>query len=544
MPHCQLTYLNMNLNLTTNKNNYFDCVKCDQGYVLLEEDGKIKCFNKNFIDALNPDICEIFTNLGTNDKPKYSCSICREQTLTRVTYQNNNTAFCQYRKRFPELDNCTEAVMIIENDGSIKHNCTECVEDNVLYLNKDRNMHYCKYKHYEKECVVKYCKSCVPGNNYFCQVCLPADYEVSALTGGCVKKMDKEPEVYFKDLFRFKLNQYKQIGGRMMYGPFLSMRGLTNSQINTGHAFLILLSFKLNNMGNNRNLEEQKSVNAYCQIVESLDETDGEPNIADFDCIGDTDEEEELNGYDLDNIEESPDYNGTSIFEQSNLKELVQNTNLKELHLKNKTTFTLEEIINLAIFNLDEVKNITSNNYHFDFTLDGKLNKDLNEQSFDVKIPLNKIEDKTVQCKFNIKTNKTASLKCDFNLEEYKNTYQNFSLKVTEVSDTSNTPIYLSRINEVNLIHEENGKEEEEDDDDGNKKVIIIVVVVVVSVAVVSGGSGLGFFLYRRKKNKNLINNEYPSKNGNIMPKNEISNRNNNLIPESGTQRKIIPFQQ
>ena len=173
------------------------------------------------------------------------------------------------------------------------------------------------------------------------------------------------------------------------------------------------------------------------------------------------------------------------------------------MHLKNKTTFTLEEIINLAIFNLDEVKNITSNNYHFDFTLDGKLNKDLNEQSFDVKIPLNKIEDKTVQCKFNIKTNKTASLKCDFNLEEYKNTYQNFSLKVTEVSDTSNTPIYLSRINEVNLIHEENGKEEEEeDDDDGNKKVIIIVVVVVVSVAVVSGGSGLGFFLYRRKKIK------------------------------------------
>ena len=53
-------------------------------------------------------------------------------------------------------------------------------------------------------------------------------------------------------------------------------------------------------MGNNRNLEEQTSVNAYCQIVESLDETDGEPNIADFDCIGDTDEEEDLTAADPD----------------------------------------------------------------------------------------------------------------------------------------------------------------------------------------------------------------------------------------------------
>ena len=64
-----------------------------------------------------------------------------------------------------------------------------------------------------------------------------------------------------------------------MHGPFFSLRGLTNSQINTGHAFLVYLTFKLENPGRNRNLEETKSVKTYCQIVESCDETDGEPNI-------------------------------------------------------------------------------------------------------------------------------------------------------------------------------------------------------------------------------------------------------------------------
>ena len=74
---------------------------------------------------------------------------------------------------------------------------------------------------------------------------MPADYEVSPLTGGCVKKMEKPPEVYFKDIFRYQVNQFKQIGEKIMHGPFFSLRGLTNSQINTGHAFLVYLTFKL-----------------------------------------------------------------------------------------------------------------------------------------------------------------------------------------------------------------------------------------------------------------------------------------------------------
>ena len=61
------------------------------------------------------------------------------------------------------------------------------------------------------------------------------------------KKTDKVPAVSFKDIFRLKLNQEKLIGGKTIRGPFLSIRGLTSSQINTGHTFLVYLTFILQN---------------------------------------------------------------------------------------------------------------------------------------------------------------------------------------------------------------------------------------------------------------------------------------------------------
>ena len=234
LSHCKLAFLNAN--------NRYECAQCDNGYVLFEEGGQIKCFNKEYIDAMNPDLCEVFINIGTDDKPVYSCAKCRKNeyevelsgaSIIRITYQENNTAICHHRKYYEFLDNCTEITHYVGESGD-KYNCTECIDDNIVYYHKDTNTNICRYKFYEKECVVKYCKTCMPGNNYFCSLCLPADYEVNPLTGGCVKKMEEAPEVYFKDIFRYQLNQYKQIGEKVMHGPFFSLRGLTNSQINTG----------------------------------------------------------------------------------------------------------------------------------------------------------------------------------------------------------------------------------------------------------------------------------------------------------------------
>ena len=454
LPHCEMAFLN--------NNNHFECKKCSKGFVLLKENNQVKCFNTDFIPAKNPYLCQIYENLGTEDRPKFSCVSCEssqneekyeDQMYTRITYQNNNTAFCEYRHKNNSLENCTEAEMIVDNNN-IKLNCLKCIEDNIIYHHNDSDYHICRYKYYEKECVVKYCKTCVLGNNYFCSQCLPADYEVNPLTGGCLLKLEKTPAVYFKDIFRLKFNQYKQIGGRLLYGPFLSFRGLTNSQINTGHAFLILLSFKLHYARTNRYLEEEKIVETYCLINENQDETDGDPNLVDFDCIGDTEEEESFVDYKLSSIKESTD-NNTGMLEGSNLDELAEETDLANLDKKEKTTFELKNFVDLAVFLPDNVSNITSKDYHFDLNLNGKLNKNFSQQSLDVQIPLNPIKDKKVECNFNILEDQNAVLKCDIELEEYKDNFSEFYFKVTEIKDSNEKSIYLSRINEVRFIHEE-----------------------------------------------------------------------------------------
>jgi hypothetical protein len=95
-------------------------------------------------------------------------------------------------------------------------------------------------------------------------------------------------------------------------------------------------------------------------------------------------------------------------------------------------------------------------------------------------------------------------------------------LKVTEITDSSNNPIYLSRLNEVNLIHEE---------DDSNNK-WLIAVIVIVSVVVVAGGVALGIFLckrYKKKKMQNLnIDNPFGKDKGN-----NIKEFNYDEVPDS-----------
>ena len=82
------------------------------------------------------------------------------------------------------------------------------------------------------------------------------------------------------------MNQHKEINGKEIEGPRLILRGLTNSQINTGHAILIYLIFKLYQPRNNRNLEEVIKVPTICEIIDSVNETNNEANIVEYDCIG------------------------------------------------------------------------------------------------------------------------------------------------------------------------------------------------------------------------------------------------------------------
>ena len=93
------------------------------------------------------------------------------------------------------------------------------------------------------------------------------------------------PSITWKDIFRLELNSEKEINGRNIHGPKLYLRGITNSQINTGHAFLIYLTFKLRQTRYIRNLEETTKIEAICEVVNEVEETKNDTNIVEYTFI-------------------------------------------------------------------------------------------------------------------------------------------------------------------------------------------------------------------------------------------------------------------
>ena len=549
--------INLNLENIANcqevtlNNNKFYCSKCSKNFILLKENNNdIKCVSENFISTTNSalnSLCQESINLGTENKPIYTCQKCKvddyvytyKNTLsgnysyeklvfacedkctkeyqgkyvnkcyedcinrkpsyskviciTKIIYEDNNTAFCQDSSSYEMLENCTEATMKKEN-GVINFNCTKCIEDNILKYHEDTNSYYCKYKYFEKKCVVKYCKKCRADNNYFCESCLPTNYEPSPVTGTCIKKTEKVSAVTFKDIFRLQMNQQDNINGRDIYGPSLMMRGLTNSQINTGHAFLIYMVFKIQYTRNNRVLEEDKKYPTICRILDSVDESD-EVNMVEFSCVvnGTEEENEELSNSKLSNIQEEENGN-SGVLGNSNLNDLVAESDIENLDKKDKPSYNITNYLKTVTFsiNKEDLHNQISNNYKYDFTINGKLNKELSPISFETKLDLAEVKDKKADCKFNIKNDKNADLNCKVNLEEYKGKFDTFSFKVTEIGPDEN-PIYLAKINEILLTHQE------------KKNYTILIVCLVIAFLVVVG-IGVAIFCFIKKK-KNLKKN-------------------------------------
>ena len=384
-------------------------------------------------------------------------------------------------------------------------------------------------------------------NNYFCESCLPTDYEPSPITGTCVKKTPKVPAITWKDIYRLQMNQQKQINGRDVYGPSLTLRDLTNSQINTGHSFLIYLTFKVLYTDRNRILEEEKKIPTICEIVDSVDESEDEVNVVEYNCIGNLtqDENEELNEGLEDN---GNDDNGNANVKITKIEEgdkdnkgILGNSNLNEIASKNienldkeKPTYSLANYLKTVTFLIDNIENQTSSDNNFDFTLSGQLTKELAAKKFETQLDLAEIENKKASCAFEIKENKTADLSCQVNLEEYKEYYNNFSFKVKDIEtpDQDKDHIYLAKINEILLIHEEQEKEEEEEEEK-KKTYLTIIAAVVPSVAVV--GVALWVIIYCIKKKKNI---------GNLVSSNCPRSQNNFKFDNSGAEsEKRIEFQ-
>ena len=142
------------------------------------------------------------------------------------------------------------------------------------------------------------------------------------------------------------MNQQRSISGRPIYGPSLMLRGLTNSQINTGHAFLVYMTFKIKYNRNNRFLEEEKKIPTICQVVDSVDETDDEVNVVEYDCIGNLTEyenEELMNSNSKLNSLEEDNSDNSGVLENSNFNDLAKETDIDNLETKEKPTYTLDK---------------------------------------------------------------------------------------------------------------------------------------------------------------------------------------------------------
>ena len=540
--------------ITFDENGKYYCSKCFDNYILLKDNNGERCVNNNFIITPKPGLlnyCKDSINIGTEDKPRHSCNKCivndiltqeqREKgiTITKITYSENSTSFCNISEGYNILENCSEALRKIDNEGNEIFTCNKCEKENKFIYVADRNLTICQYIKYDKKCMVKDCKTCKNGNNYFCSKCLLDNYEVNPASGSCVKKTEKPPIITWKDIFRFELNSKLIVNGQTIYGPSLMIRGISNDQINPGHAFLILLTFSVKYTRNleegEQNLNEDTILNVptLCQAVDNYDETKNEINIVDYQCIGNRTGEDQFkeNEVSLKNIEENNTV--SDYLSKTNFEEMVANVDLDIITNKTTSSFTLSMASEIVTFEMEDIVNQKSNNYIYDFTIYGKINKDLKKQTIKGKIKFVEIKNATGDCEINIREKRNADIKCYINLEKYPEN-KVVSIKTMEIQNKENT-IYLSKFNDIKLIHEDEEKEEEKRKTDFIKIALIILAIVLVIVII------LVVFFIKKALSKKIItrditsseNQKYNEKNGEFKSK--------DIFTQSTTTKRAYP---
>ena len=507
--------------VSKNNSKDYKCTKCFENYNDLYDKNRDEklCVNNEFLLTPKPETlkyCKKSINMGTEDKPKHSCEKCiendiltqeqREQgiSFTKFTYSENETSFCDINNNYYKygiLENCSEARRIKNEEGNLLINCTKCIDENKFIYKIDLDLKICTYFFYSKYCMVKNCRTCKYGNNYFCSQCLFDNYEVNPATGSCVKKLPKEPAISWKDMFRLELNSKTLLNSHNLTGSSVYLRGISGNQFNTGHAFKINLVFDYKYNRNLRNIEENDietkeiKIPSYCQIIEHTDEVKNKVNLIDYFCFANRTGEDEIRETDirLKKIEVSHDDNleNSEFIEFSNFEDMISELNIDELKDKDTSSFTLRKFNNVTVFEMDEVVDQKSENYTFDFIIYGRINKELEPDIIKTKFELKRIKNIFADCEFHIKENQTAELKCHVNLEEHKEK-EVFKFRTIEFQ-YKHSSIYLNRFNEINLVHEEREKK-------SNTLTIIIIVIAIILFIIIAI---LLIFLIRKLSKKN-----------------------------------------
>ena len=533
----------------TLQNNIFKCLECrDYRFSVLKENNEAICIylpelngyvDNNYYDnkdlyhyEKNPDIdyiykyyynfyishyfshCVEVINLGTKDKPLYSCTKCY-YSYYLVTEERTNISYCIYYynvDNYEDMNNCNEKKIKIWDKG-IKYTCSQCEKDYIRIYHEIDKVYYCKnttqadlsdtldtfnisdlsdtlntFNESDKICMAKNCKICKLDDNYFCDICEFEDYVVNDVTGACMKRSKAVPAITWKDIFRLEMNSVKEINGKKIYGPKLHLKGITHSKINSGHAFLIYLTFKIKQpLRNLDNSNDTIRIRTICEVIEEVEENKNEVNSVEYECIGDSNGTD-LTDYTLFDIDVGDD--------KSNLKELKSSKDLSQIDNKNIILFIMKATEN----------NQTSNNYNFDFKIDGKIDSNLSETEINENLTMNEINEPS-NCRFIIEKDKKANLICALNIKKHKN-IKLLTFNTTKISYDQENSISLDGLKEVYLINEAEPifKNLYNRNNKKNNKTGIIVGTIVSVLVIAILAIITTYICYKRKSKANASN--------------------------------------
>ena len=472
-------------NLGTKENPLYSCSKC---YNVFDNEDYDNYYYK-YYSSSNEYLYEFFYNSYYDFETQYDKYYNGYMPVKLIENINNNSSICIRPNK--DLENCTEAIYIISKGKEI-YNCTKCLKDNRLIFNNELNIYYCEYDdNITTKCLVDFCKSCAPYKYYFCQSCLNPNYEINQISGSCVLKTEIKPNIMWKDIYRLRLNGHKEINGKTFKGPSLRLKGITDNQINSRHAFLINMTFKINNGLSNL------TIPAICEIEGDVEENNVSANLVDYDCIGDgtVPIDSELVG--LEGIE----FNLHSDF--------LKGKNLTKVD----SSFTINDFNKIVFFriNNDTLTNKNFSGKSCDFSFLGKINKDDDEliNKAKLSIPMNEIEEKT-ECLFYKDNNLNSSLNCSLEIKNESNNY-NLSFNTQQELKIGNTPFFIKRLYLYNISYIQT----EEEFSNNNGSIIYrksssgisggAIAAIIIIFAIILGGLTAASVYYFKIRKSELI---------------------------------------
>ena len=135
---------------------------------------------------------------------------------------------------------------------------------------------------------------------------------------------------------------------------------------------------------------------------------------------------------------------------------------------------------------MDEIKNISLQEYEAVFIINGKINKEINPTIMEAELNMVETKNLSANCKFIIEERNRSSLNCTININPYKD-QKSFSFKTSEII-TEEYDIYLSKINEISLINERKDGQHQNGDKKDNKLIFILIGIfgfVLISICTI-----------------------------------------------------------